>query len=84
MLPLQIKMLGEFTKGLYQALELLADHVREPSRELRLNAIIQGISDEDLRWVAHNIHYFLLKLLEDAEYDPAEDLEEIFIEPIDN
>ena len=84
MLPLQIKMLGEFTKGRYQALELLADHVREPSRELRLNAIIQGISDEDLRWVAHNIHYFLLKLLEDAEYDPAEDLEEIFIETIDN
>ena len=77
-------MLGEFTKGRYQALELLADNVREPSRELRLNAIIQGISDEDLRWVAHNIHYFLLKLLEDAEYDPAEDLEEIFIEPIDN
>jgi len=84
LLPLQIEMLGEFTKGRYQALELLADHVREPSRELRLNAIIQGISDEDLRWVAHNIHYFLLKLLEDAEYDPAEDLEEIFIEPIDN
>jgi len=84
LLLLQIEMLGEFTKGRYQALELLADHVREPSRELRLNAIIQGISDEDLRWVAHNIHYFLLKLLEDAEYDPAEDLEEIFIEPIDN
>jgi hypothetical protein len=77
-------MLGEFTKGRYQALELIADHVREPSRELRLNAIIQGVSDEDLRWVAHNIHYFLLKLLEDAEYDPAEDLEEIFIETIDN
>jgi hypothetical protein len=84
LLLLQIKMLGEFTKGRYQALELIADHVREPSRELRLNAIIQGVSDEDLRWVAHNIHYFLLKLLEDAEYDPAEDLEEIFIETIDN
>jgi hypothetical protein len=77
-------MLGEFTKGRYQALELLADHVREPSRELRLNAIIQGVSDEDLRWVTHNIHYFLLKLLEEAEYDPAEDLEELSIEMLNN
>jgi len=66
-------MLGEFTKGRYRALELLADHVREPSRELRLNAIVCDVSDDDLRWVTDRLHHFLLKLLEDAEYDPAED-----------
>jgi hypothetical protein len=72
-------MLGEFTKGRYRALELIADYVREPSRELRLNAIVCDISDEDLRWVTERVHHFLLKLLEDADYDPAEpdSLEEI-------
>ena len=72
-------MLGEFTKGRYRALELIAEHVREPSRELRLNAIVCDISDEDLRWVTERVHHFLLKLLEDADYDPAEtdSLEEI-------
>ena len=72
-------MLGEFTKGRYRALELIADYIREPSRELRLNAIVCEVSDEDLRWVTDNVHYFLLRLLEDAEYDPAEDFEEISI-----
>lgn len=66
-------MLGEFTKGRYKALELVADFIREPSREMRLNAIVCNVSDEDLRWVTDKLHYFLLKLLEDAEYDPAED-----------
>ena len=66
-------MLGEFTKGRYKALELIADYIREPSRELRLNAIVCDVSDEDLRWVTNNVHYFLLKLLEDADYDPAEE-----------
>jgi hypothetical protein len=70
-------MLGDFTKGRYRALELIADYVREPSRELRLNAIICEVSDEDLRWITDKVHYFLLRLLEDAEYDPIEDLEEI-------
>ena len=70
-------MLGEFTKGRYRALELIADYIREPSRELRLNAIVCEVSDEDLRWVTDKVHYFLLRLLEDAEYDPAEDAEEI-------
>lgn len=73
----QIDMLGEFTKGRYRALELIADYIREPSRELRLNAIVCEVSDEDLRWVTDKVHYFLLRLLEDAEYDPAEDAEEI-------
>ena len=66
-------MLGDFTKGRYRALELLADHVRQPSRELRLDAIVCDVSDEDLRWVVERVHYFLLKIIEDAEYDPAEE-----------
>ena len=66
-------MLGEFNKGRYRALELLADHIREPSRELRLDAIVCDVADEDLRWVVERVHYFLLKIMEDAEYDPAED-----------
>ena len=70
-------MLGDFTKGRYRALELIADYVREPSRELRLNAIVCEVSDEDLRWVTDKVHYFLLRILEDAEYDPAEGFEEI-------
>jgi hypothetical protein len=72
-----IEMLGDFTKGRYRALELIADYVREPSRELRLNAIVCEVNDDDLRWVTDKVHYFLLRLLEDAEYDPAEDFEEI-------
>jgi hypothetical protein len=70
-------MLREFTPGRYKALELLADHVREPSRELRLNSIICDVTDEDLRWVTDRVHYWLLRLMEDAKYDPADDLEEI-------
>jgi hypothetical protein len=71
-------MLGEFTRDRYRALELIADFIREPSRELRLNAIVCDISDEDLRWVTDKLHYYLLRLLEDAQYDPAEDeLEEV-------
>lgn len=71
-------MLGELNRGRYRALELIADYVREPSRELRLDAIICDVSDEDLRWVTDRLHHFLLRLLEDAEYDPAEDEELIF------
>jgi hypothetical protein len=68
-------MLGELNKGRYKALELLAEHLRQPSRELRLDAIVCDVSDEDLRWVIDRIHYFLLKILEDAEYDPADELD---------
>lgn len=66
-------MLSELNKSRYRALELLAEHVRSPSKELSINAIISDISDEDLRWVTDRIHYYLLKLLEDADYDPAEE-----------
>jgi hypothetical protein len=70
-------MLGEFTRDRYRALELVADFIREPSRELRLNAIVCNVKDEDLRWVVDKLHYYLLRLLEEADYDPAEDEEEI-------
>ncbi len=66
-------MLGELNRNRYKALELLAEHVRAPSRELSLDAIISDISDEDLRWVTTKVHYYLLKLLEDADYDPADE-----------
>ena len=66
-------MLGELNKSRYKALELLAEHVRAPSRELSINAIVSDISEEDLRWVTDRIHYYLLKLLEDAENDPIEE-----------
>ena len=68
-------MLKEMNRNRYRALELIADYVREPSRELRLNAIVCDVSDEDLRWVTDRLHHFLLRLLEDAEYDPAEEEE---------
>ena len=66
-------MLGELNRNRYKALELLAEHVRAPSRELSLDAIISDISDEDLRWVTDKIHYYLLKLLEEADYDSTEE-----------
>lgn len=75
-------MLGEFTKGRYRALELIAEHVRDPSRELRLNAIVCDVDEEDLRWVTDRVHHFLLKLLEDADYDPAEIEEDLYLEEI--
>ena len=66
-------MLGELNRNRYRALELLADHVRMPSRELSLDAIISDISDEDLRWVTEKVHYYLLKLLEEADCDFIEE-----------
>jgi hypothetical protein len=66
-------MLGDFTRGRYRALELIADHIRQPSRELRLDAIVCDVTDEDLRWVTDRLYHYFLKLLEDADYDPAAD-----------
>ena len=66
-------MLTELNRNRYRALELLAEHVRAPSRELSLNAIVSDISDEDLRWVTSKIHYYLLRLLEDAEPESVEE-----------
>jgi len=66
-------MLGELNRNRYKALALLAEHVRSPSRELSLDAIICDISDEDLRWVTNKVHYYLLKLLEEADCDFIEE-----------
>tara|TARA_B100000287_G_C20214471_1_gene615490 strand:+ start:75 stop:311 length:237 start_codon:yes stop_codon:yes gene_type:complete len=66
-------MLGELNKNRYRALQLLAEHVRAPSRQLSIDAIVSDISDEDLRWVTDRIHYYLLRLLEDADYDSSEE-----------
>ena len=66
-------MLGDINKQRYKALELLAEEIRTPSRDLRLHAIVRDVPDEDLNWVLNKVHYFLLKLLEEADYDPAED-----------
>jgi hypothetical protein len=75
-------MLGDLNQGRYRALELLADHIREPSRELRLDAIVCNVSDEDLRWVTDRVRYFILRLLEEADYDPAADEEAFFLDQI--
>ncbi len=61
------------THNRYRALELLAEHVRLPSRQLSLDAIVSDISDEDLRWVTGKIHYYLLRLLEEADPEPVEE-----------
>jgi len=55
----------------------VADHISPPSREMRLDAIIRDVPDEDLRWVLDRLHYFLLKIIEDSDYDPAEDIENL-------
>ena len=70
-----IKMLGEMNKDRYKALQLLADHIRTPSKDLSLNAIFNDIKDEDLKWVTDKIHYYLLRLLEDADYEIEDDVE---------
>ena len=73
-------MLGEINRNRYKALALLAEHVRSPSRELSLEAIISDISDEDLRWVTEKIHYYLLRLLEDADCDLLEEESTILVD----
>ena len=70
-----IKMLMEMTKDRYKALQLLADHIRTPSKDLSLNAIFNDVKDEDLKWVTEKIHYYLLRLLEDADYEIEDDVE---------
>ena len=66
-------MLPELTRNRYKALELLADHIRYPSKDLILNAILRVVSDEDLQWVSDKIHYYLLRLLEEVDYDCTDD-----------
>jgi hypothetical protein len=66
-------MLSDLNHGRYKALCLISEHLNPPSRELRLDAIIQDVSDEDLKWVSERLHFYVLKLLEESDYDPAHD-----------
>ena len=59
----------------YKALQLLADHLRTPSKDLFLSAIFNDVKDEDLKWVTEKIHYYLLRLLEDADYEKEDEVE---------
>ena len=71
-------MLNELNPGRYRALCLISEYLYPPPRDLRLDAIIQDISDEDLKWVSERLRFYILKLLEDSDFDPAaEDHERI-------
>ena len=70
-----IKMIREMNKDRYKALQLLADHLRTPSKDLSLNAIFNDVKDEDLKWVTEKIHYYLLRLLEESECELDEEVE---------
>tara|TARA_B100000212_G_C27368459_1_gene531450 strand:+ start:883 stop:1116 length:234 start_codon:yes stop_codon:yes gene_type:complete len=70
-----IKMLREMNKDRYKALQLLADYLRTSPKDLSLNAIFNDIRDEDLKWVLNKIHYYLLRLLEEVDYEIKEEVE---------
>ena len=70
-----IEMLREMHRDRYKALQLLADHLRTPSKDLSLDAIFNDVNDEDLKWVTEKIHYYLLRLLEDADYEKEDEVE---------
>ena len=68
-------MLREMNRGRYKALQLLADHLRTPSKDLSLDAIFNDVKDDDLKWVTEKIHYYLLILLEESDYEKEEEVE---------
>ena len=70
-----IEMLREMNRDRYKALKLLADHLRTPSKDLSLNAIFCDVKDEDLKWVTEKIHYYLLRLLEEVDYEKEDEVE---------
>ena len=70
-----IKMLREMNRDKYKALQLLADHLRTPSKDIFLDAIFNDVKDEDLKWVTEKIHYYLLRLLEEVDYEKEDDVE---------
>ena len=70
-----IKILREMNRGRYKALQLLADHLRTPSKDLSLDAIFNDVKDDDLKWVTEKIHYYLLILLEESDYEKEEEVE---------
>ena len=69
------KMLREMNSDRYKALQFLADHLRTPSKDLSLDAIFNDVKDEDLKWVTEKIHYYLLRLLEEVDYEKEEEVE---------
>ena len=68
-------MLREMNRGRYKALQLLADHLRTPSKDFSLDAIFNDVKDDDLKWVTEKIHYYLLILLEESDYEKEEEVE---------
>ena len=70
-----IEMLREMNRDRYKALQLLADHLRTPSKDLSLDAIFNDVKDEDLKWVTEKIHYYLLRLLEEVDYEKEEEID---------
>ena len=70
-----IEMLREMNKDRYKALQLLADHLRTPSKDLSLDATFNDVKDEDLKWVTEKIHYYLLRLLEEVDYEKEDEVE---------
>ena len=70
-----IEMLKDMNRDRYKALQLLADHLRTPSKDLSLSAIFNDVKDEDLKWVTEKIHYYLLRLLEEVDYEKEEEVE---------
>ena len=68
-------MLREMNRNRYKALQLLADHLRTPSKDLSLSAIFNDVKDEDIKWVSEKIHYYLLRLLEETDYETEEEVE---------
>ena len=65
----------EMNRDRYKALQLLADHLRTPSKDLSLDAIFNDVKDEDLKWVTEKIHYYLLRLLEEVDYEKEDEVE---------
>ena len=59
----------------YKALQLLADHLRTRSKDLSLDAIFNDVKDEDLKWVTEKIHYYLLRILEEVDYEKEEEID---------
>ena len=72
-------MLSELNKDRHKALKVLAEYLKTPPRDLQLCAILKDVKDKDLRWVNEKIHYYLLRLLEESEYNIEEEEELVFI-----
>tara|TARA_B100000614_G_C14424791_1_gene443538 strand:- start:231 stop:455 length:225 start_codon:yes stop_codon:yes gene_type:complete len=72
-------MLSELNKDRHKALKVLAEYLKTPPRDLQLCAILKDVKDKDLRWVNEKIHYYLLRLLEESEYNKEEEEDLVFI-----